>query len=140
MRSVVAAGVLVLASCSDWDTVEKEYATRAEANHNGTWVPNWVPSSARDLRDVHNIDTIDQTLTFSAPPSDIQSMVTDLRPLEPQDLEAAVQLASELGWQPRKLEAYYVCPRSSSAVLFVERKTEGIAYDGPLPMPTFDRC
>ena len=125
--------MLVLLSACDWDVVEKHYATRAEASHKGTWVPEWVPAAASNIRDVHNLDTNDQTLTFSVPPSDIEPMVTGLLRLKAQDVEAAGQLANELGWNDdgpsqHKLEAFYVCPPSTAAVLIVDRKSGRALY------------
>lgn len=80
-----------LAACRD--TVEKRYADLAEARRDGAvdrgWIPDFVPDSAHNFHDVHDLDNNAQTLSFTVATSDVPAMVAGLTPLSPPDVALA---------------------------------------------------
>ena len=62
-----------------------EYETFAEAQAAGAteggWLPTFLPASATDIRDVHNIDTNAQWLSFKAPSGDLRQMLQGFKAL-----------------------------------------------------------
>jgi hypothetical protein len=130
---LLAALVPALVGC-DWDVEEKHYATRAEVPAHDFWMPRWVPASAIDILDVHNIDTSAQTVTFSLPPDEIQPLVADLRPILPRHESATRTLAREREWTyaaaDQKLEGYYVCNGPGEhGVLIVARSAARVLFE-----------
>lgn len=69
-RIAIYATVLLAAACSD-EAPDAFYATQAEAVAAGAvgrgWVPDWVPTQATDLREVHDLDTNESALLFTLP-------------------------------------------------------------------------
>jgi hypothetical protein len=67
------------------DTVSS-YETHSGAVHDGAiergWIPAFMPPTARDLREVHNIDSNRQWIRFTVPASDAREMVGTLRRVE----------------------------------------------------------
>lgn len=71
-RSLVLLTIVILAqaaACERMDTVENFYATlaealKAEAVGDGKWIPALLPESAREIREVHNLDTNEVWLAF----------------------------------------------------------------------------
>jgi hypothetical protein len=59
--ALFVAVVLLAAACDYLDTRESAYATLAEARAAGAlargWVPEYLPASAREIRERHNVDT-----------------------------------------------------------------------------------
>ena len=68
-RAAVLALFLCLAGCLE--TMESSYATRQEAVEAGQvakgWIPRWVPASATNLREIHNLDSNASALAFDLP-------------------------------------------------------------------------
>ena len=95
MRSVAAA-ILTLSLWGCNEQVDESYSTYSDAQRAGAvergWIPSFVPSSARDLKDTHNLDTSRQTLRFTIPPSVAAEMVSGLRALSTEDKTAASEL------------------------------------------------
>jgi hypothetical protein len=73
----ILSAVLSLGGCGD--NIEESYATWAEAKRAGAvergWLPRFVPTSARDIHDAHDLDTNGQRLTFNLPPEAVQPML-----------------------------------------------------------------
>ena len=69
-RLAVCATVAILSACTN-DVLDASYATQAEAVSAGAvqrgWIPAWVPPEARDLREVHSVDTNESVLLFILP-------------------------------------------------------------------------
>lgn len=130
MKKLFAAALsFLLISCSE--ELEESYASFAEAENDGAvkrgWVPAFVPKSARDIHDTHNLDTNAQTLEFRANPSDVHAMVAGLRPILPDDKSAAAELIKDfqLG-EPSA--AYIVCSGPLNGALIVNRKSGHAVY------------
>lgn len=134
MRS--AALLLSLAACSE--QIEETYPTWAEAQRAGAvdrgWVPDFVPSSARQIEDTHDLDSNRQTLRFTAPPSDVSAMVEGLRPVSAENESAAADLLKKHGFSPAA-EAYVTCFRPLSGVLVVDRETGRAVYSTTVDWP-----
>lgn len=134
MRKLVAAcPLLLLVGCSDW--VKESYASRADAERAGAiergWVPAFVPASAHDIRDIHNLDTNAQTLEFTTRPSDVQAMVAGLRSVSAEDNSAAAELSKHLGLTGAA-QAYVVCSEILNGALVVDRETGHAIYRTPV--------
>ncbi len=67
--SLFALALLLAVTCTGCGgQQEASYADLIAAERAGAirqgWIPDWVPKSARDLREVHNIDTNQSMLSF----------------------------------------------------------------------------
>ena len=138
---MVTAGLLLsLVACSD--VREERYARWADAERAGAiergWVPAFVPVSAHDIRDLHDLDTNAQTLEFAIRPSDVQAMVAGLRSVSADDKSVAAELSRGLGL-PDASEAYVVCSKSLNGSLVVDRESGRAVYRTPVEW-TDDDC
>lgn len=84
-RVLVLAGAALLCACDlPSDTVEREYATLAEARQDGLfdrgWLPDILPLSARDIRTNNNLDHNTSTGEFSFDPKDAPGFIAPLKP------------------------------------------------------------
>ena len=84
-RVVLLAGATLLCACDlPADTVEREYATLAEARQDGLfdrgWLPDILPPSARDIRTNNNLDHNTSTGEFSFDPKDAPALIARLKP------------------------------------------------------------
>lgn len=123
MRPIICASlILSLVACGEdkkaryetWDEAEK-----AGAIERG-WVLHFIPKSARDIREVHNLDTNAQMLRFKVPPADGRAMLARLPAISAKDKAAATDMSKGLGlagaWASR-----LVCSRPLDGVLFVNQ-------------------
>lgn len=66
-RSAVSVAAIFLAGCGD--IVDSTYASQTDARVSGAiaagWIPEWIPSSAFHIREVHDLDTNESALAFS---------------------------------------------------------------------------
>ena len=73
--AVLAAGLYFAAS----ERVESTYANYADAKRAGAiergWIPAFVPRSATDIQESHDLDTNRQHLRFGAPTADLEAIV-----------------------------------------------------------------
>ena len=141
MRKVTTSALLLaLVGCSE--QVDESYPTYADAQRAGAvdrgWVPAFVPASARDIRDTHNLDTNRQTLRFAIPPSQVATMVSGLRTVSPKDKRAAAKLSREHGFGAAS-EAFVVCSDILNGVLAVDRESGRTVYDTTIDW-TDDDC
>src|SRR5215831_1227566 len=102
LRPFVAAAILVVTCTACAEQQEASYADVAAAERAGAiqrgWVPDWLPRSAHDLREVHNLDTNQSMLTFRYDPSDqlsVPNHCSQVRPSEVRDVPFSVS------WWPR---------------------------------------
>ncbi|MEH6664295.1 MAG: hypothetical protein V7678_05545 [Brevundimonas sp.] len=139
----VVAAALLLTACGD--VTNESYATYAEARAAGMiergWLPDFVPTSATDIHDVHDLDTNAQTLIFSAPTSEVPATTARFRRAPAEDLAIARQMIAHLGWEPDALgasvQAYQLCRADVPGGLFVNNETGVIAYKVPVDWTTF---
>ncbi|MEX2208963.1 MAG: hypothetical protein WEF50_22330 [Myxococcota bacterium] len=86
---------VVAISMSACERVSTDYATRAEADAEGAieagWMPEFVPTSARSIRETHDIDTSEVCLRFELPTEDHAEFVDSMRQLQPDEVEALSQ-------------------------------------------------
>ncbi|USA38258.1 YbbD family protein [Pelagerythrobacter marinus] len=131
MKYIAAVvSILALSACSE--QIEESYPTWAEAQRAGTiergWVPSFVPTSARNISDSHNLDRNTQTLRFAVPPSDVSAIVGKFAHISTDDQGAADNLARELGILGEP-EAFIVCSNIQDGVLIVDREAGQAVYD-----------
>lgn len=131
MRNVtIAALLLSLVGCSE--QIDERYATYADAQRAGAirrgWIPAFVPASARDIADSHNLDTNRQILRFTIPPSQVGTMVSGLRPVSAEDGKAADELSARHGLRSAST-AFLVCTGHLNGALAVDRQSGRAVYD-----------
>lgn len=139
----IVTAALLLTACDD--VIDERYATYAEARAAGMiergWLPDFVPTSATDIHDVHDLDTNAQTLIFSAPGSDVPEMTARFRPAPAEDRAIARRMIADLGWEPdatgASIQAYQLCRANVPGGLFVNNETGVIAYVVPVDWTTF---
>ena len=78
--SLVTVALLFL-GCERMETVETVYpnfeaAAKAKAIGNGRWIPGFLPPSAADIREVHNLDTNEVWLFFRSNSTDLPAVVS----------------------------------------------------------------
>ena len=117
------------------DQVAATYATYADAQRAGAiergWVPAFVPSSARDITDSHNLDTNRQTLRFTIPSSEVEAMVSGLRVVSVDEKRAAADLSQRHGFGPAS-KTYVICSKPLNGALTVDRESGRAVYDTTL--------
>ena len=74
---------LTLGACDE--TQRATYATYSAAETEGAvrrgWIPEYVPRSATDITEVHDLDLNTQRLRFRAPEADLRAMVAAFVPI-----------------------------------------------------------
>ena len=130
MRVLATAAVfLLLTACGE--QVREAYPTWDEARRAGGvergWIPAFVPSSAREISDSHDLDSNRQTLRFKVPPSEVPAMVEGLGSVSMENEGAAAQLLEEQGFPPAS-ETYVVCSRPLNGALVVDRESGRAVY------------
>jgi hypothetical protein len=129
MRKLVALVLLSLSACSE--QVEEAYPTWVEAHRVGAvergWIPAFVPRSAREIRDSHDLDSNRQTLFFVARPSDVEAMVKSFPSVSVAHQAAASDLSSQHQLAPTS-EAYVVCAKPMNGALVVDRESGRAVY------------
>lgn len=129
MRRLIAILLLSLAACSE--QVEETYPTWAEAQRAGAvergWIPTFVPQTAREIRDSHDLDSNRQTLFFVARPADVEAMVADFPSVSVANQAAVSDLSREHGFAPAS-DAYMVCARPLNGALLVDRESGRAVY------------
>ena len=113
-KYLFCALVFTLAACGE--VITETYATWQEASDAGAvrrgWMRSFVPTSAIDLKDTHDLDSNAQTLLFTVQPSQVPAMVRGMRNLTktettvPQKILDALRLdpaAREGGGRPSRV-------------------------------------
>ena len=136
MRRLVALLLLSLAACGE--QVEESYSTWAEADRAGAvargWIPTFIPASAREIRDSHDLDSNRQTLQFVVQPSDVAAMVEGFPPVSIANRAAVSDLSTEHGFSPAP-EAYVVCAKPLNGVLLADRESGHAVYTTAVEWP-----
>lgn len=78
---IIAVAAFTITACGE--DVESHYRTYAELELAGegprSWMPSWLPRSATDIHDWHNLDTNATRIAFSVPRA-TPALLTDCRP------------------------------------------------------------
>jgi hypothetical protein len=113
----VLVAVLLAGSSGCSEVMATSYVTYAEAERAGAvtrgWIPPFVPRSATDIREVHDLDTNEQWLRFSVPAGDTSvALGATLLPLS-EARQLARTPPSVMGpWLPELRDPPLVTPRS----------------------------
>jgi hypothetical protein len=101
-RPFVVAALLVVTCTACAEQQEASYADLAAAERAGAiqrgWVPDWLPKSARGLREIHNLDTNQSMLAFRYDPSDQLAVPNNCSQVRPSEV-APVPFV--VAWWPR---------------------------------------
>jgi len=135
---VAAALVVTCTACAEQQ--EASYADLAAADRAGAiqrgWIPDWLPKSARGLREVHNLDTNQSMLAFRYDPSGQLTVPNNCSQVLPSEV-APIPFA--MSWWPSDVppskggahrHAFFMCGRAH-AFLAVSA-TEGKLANEPL--------
>jgi hypothetical protein len=89
-RAGVAALAALASALACGERVEARYPTFPDAERAGAvergWIPAWVPRSATDIVEVHDLDTNAQVLRFRAPREALAEMASRLARVSPDDV------------------------------------------------------
>jgi hypothetical protein len=117
---VVLAAVAGCSACRE--TFEEHYPTLREAEQAGAisrgWIPSWIPSSARDIAEIHNIDSSAQLLTFSF---DVYATASFLDACAPVERTRVIQPRwTAAKWWPAELRGSSAAPLGRLKFFFCE--------------------
>ena len=109
-------------------------AAKADGAVQRGWIPTFVPQSAYDIHDVHDLDTNAQSLGFKVPVAGMAAMVADLSVAAPNEAEAVQRVLKATGWQASSNEVaiYRLCQDGRPAALTVNRNTGAALYTTPV--------
>ena len=109
-----------------------EYESIAEASADGAiargWLPVWVPASATNIREVHDLDTNAQWISFNAIAEDLNEMI---KPFQELPYVEARRTALRRPW----LVGGEWPPELSSPLLSTPRHIQLLGYYGPFKEP-----
>ena len=130
MRSLATTiTFLLLLGCNE--QIDESYSTYSEAKRAGAiergWIPAFVPTSARNLEDSHDLDASRQTLRFTIPPSEVPEMVSGLRVVSAEDNAAASELIDQFVFAPAS-KVYVVCSKHSNGALAVDAENGRVVF------------
>ncbi len=141
MKAIAILATIAVAACSE---VRDERYADYEAAHlagavEGGWIPTFVPQDAYALRDIHDLDSNAQTLSFRLPTSQIPEMVRAMTLAE--DPATAERVVRAAGWteSPAPVVVYAVCAQERSGALVVNERTGAAFYQAPVAWPS-DPC
>ena len=99
------AAVILAAACEPMETGRSEYPSAQAAISAGAiergWVPEFLPSSAREISEKHNLDTNEVWLRFSVDPNERSSIDMSCRKISGSDAVLPRKGAGE--WWPEAL-------------------------------------
>ena len=114
MRALAGIGFLVaLAGCEACrETFEERYPTVKAAEQAGAiqrgWIPHWIPPSATDIAEVHNVDTNYRLLAFSYDSYATDTFLKACSPLDPKNV--TLPIWAPVKWWPEELRHGSVAP------------------------------
>lgn len=92
--------VLIVSACSE--RIEVKYGSFGEAVEAGAvergWIPDFLPSSSTQIRDVHDLDTNEGWLRFEYASEDREALVGRLIPASTSELTAAPLRDPRVDW------------------------------------------
>jgi hypothetical protein len=107
------------------ETPVAEYKTFAEAQADDAigrgWLPTFLPASATDIREIHNLDTNARWLSFHAPSGDLRRMVQSFKALSYTEARrTALPRPWRVGgtWPPELSEPLIATPRDTELLAY----------------------
>ena len=103
-------------SLSDWKS--SHFASISEIQQSGLiekgWFPNWMPQSATEIKETHNIDTNEGYIFFFFSKQDLDNLNT----ICPEIVKPLPELPRNLSadWLPQKPDRYFTCQGSLMAI------------------------
>ena len=115
VRSLLVAVLVVSSGCEE--TVTASYPTYADAERAGAvargWIPSFVPRSATEIREVHDLDTNQQWLRFRVPQGDTSVAVgASVIPLTTARQTGSAPPSGMNPWLPELRDPPLVTPRA----------------------------
>ena len=90
LRTWGFASIVVAAAIACSEQREASYADRTMAEQAGAirqgWIPDWLPASAREIRELHNLDTNQSMLSFHYDPNDRLAIPSSCSPVRPSEV------------------------------------------------------
>lgn len=140
--SLFASLALIISACEKMDTVETTYpdfesVIKASAIGKGKWIPKFLPPSATNIRERHNLDTNEIWLSFHFNTTDQTSLSRACQPITARKI--TYPRKSPGRWWPAALiqnagdarngaYAYYQC--EDAATLAIDtKKSEAFYWD-----------
>lgn len=84
IRSLLSVFIAISLLTGCRETQRVRYATFADAERDRApqrgWIPVWMPHSATDIEEVHDLDVNTQRLAFRVPPADVPRLTEALAP------------------------------------------------------------
>lgn len=100
--SIVAIGGFVLFQYSWLDRVSAYYPSYASAERNGAisrgWIPEFIPPSATEIHEEHDLDTNQVWIRFRVPGTDVHRMVQAMRRLPDDEVLSLKYISPQEGW------------------------------------------
>lgn len=92
---VIVVAAIHVAGC---ERVSSEYSTRADAAAaiEAGWLPEFIPASARHIREIHDLDSNDVCVRFELPADDRAALVASMRQLSAREVEG-ISVTCRLG-------------------------------------------
>jgi hypothetical protein len=117
------------------ETPVTEYSSLAEARAAGAldrgWIPPSLPASATNLREVHDIDTNERWIAFTAPLPELRAMILQLAPLSYEAARKTVvdrPWNARQGWPPELSGPFWHRPRSTDLLSYYVSKEERYCF------------
>jgi hypothetical protein len=134
---VVLMGLVLCLGCEQMESVATTYpnldaARKASAVGEGKWIPEFLPASARNLRELHNLDTNESWLTFQIETDDLGPLAGSCKEATQSDVVRPRK--SPGSWWPKTLVQstgennalrglrFYRCVDGSEVAVDLERK------------------
>lgn len=137
MKSIIIlSAAITLSGCGE--IKNERYADFEAARLTGAveqgWIPDFVPQSANDIRDIHDLDSNAQTLSFRAPVSQIPAMVQGMTVA--RDEATAARIVKSAGWTA-EVRVYAVCGSERSGALAVNERTGEAVFRAPVTWSSY---
>ena len=123
--AALVAGIAGVASIYQGEFVVERYATRAEAEAAGAfrrgWLPTFLPASAVELNESHDLDTNERWLSFRADTTELRTLVARLETLPYLDARASASRRpwrAGRDWPPELDRAMLATPRSTTQLSY----------------------
>ena len=137
MRSFAATLAALLASACD-EVVHERYADFPAAKNAGAiergWLPAFVPSSAYDIREEHDLDNAAQILSFRLPPADMPAILVGLKRAPDSEAKVTRKVIAATDWKSDRahITVYQACRKGDAAALAVNTRTGAAFYRAPV--------